>query len=286
MKKIIYLIVLIAPLCYGYSFKKLFKEVEKSFHQDHKTTSHKVNKGQIQIPNEPFTKAEAPQSVSYGESFGRCDVFFPKKRAPAIDSRLTSKSRSICSTKFAVLYSTDYKSPIYTIEKLSYLNFVSKKVERSNKFKEDYRLKDSEKSTLDDYKEVSFQFDRGHNVPSGDFVGGSEFENEETFYLSNMSAQDATLNRGIWAKSVEKAVRSYVQRSSGDIYVFTGGYYGKNPVRFGKSKVAIPNYFWKLVYDDYTKKSWVYWIENNSTDKLKVLSYQEFVDKTQLKLLD
>lgn len=287
MKKTILFIIVASSIAHSYSFKSLFKQFEnKITHSQPKNESKKVETADLFVPNEPFSPASVPTQLGYGESFRECNSLFPKNKPPAIDLNLAQKSRSLCFRKFAVLYSTDWKSPIYGVEKLSYLNFLSKKTDRSNKFHEELRLKESERSTLEDYKEISKVADRGHIVPSADFVGGSEIENEETFSLSNMAAQNSTLNRGLWAKRVEKAVRQYVERSSGNIYVFTGGFYGKNPKRFGRSKVAVPTFFWKLVYDSEKKKSWAYWVANRGDSDLEVISYEEFVNRTQLKLLD
>lgn len=58
--------------------------------------------------------------------------------------------------------------------------------------------------------------------------------------MANIVPQAAQNNRGVWAKSVEKATRHYVERSAGEIYVLTGPAY-KHPVRtLGPGKVWIP----------------------------------------------
>lgn len=221
-------------------------------------------------------------NFAYGSSFGDCDVLFPKGSPPKIDAKLVAESRSLCFNDFAVLYSVKYKSPIYTIEKLSYLRKFLKD-SRTNNFHEEMRLKSSERSTLNDYKKSGY--DRGHLVPAADCT--NMLCMSDSFSLSNMSAQTAQLNRKTWSRNVEMPTRKYVERASGDVYVFTGGYYGDNPKTIGASKVAVPEYMWKLVYDKQKNKSWVFWVKNDDEAKMTPpISYEEFVKRTGLKLLD
>lgn len=61
--------------------------------------------------------------------------------------------------------------------------------------------------------------DRGHQLPSADRTK-NEPENYTTFYYSNMTAQNSTLNQGIWAK-LEEQIRAWTNNCD-TMYVVTG----------------------------------------------------------------
>jgi endonuclease G, mitochondrial len=67
----------------------------------------------------------------------------------------------------------------------------------------------------------------------------------ETFYMSNMSPQRPSFNRGIW-KKLEGKVRLWAE-SNDSIFVVTGAILN-NPVEFiGYNNVAVPKEFYKTI---------------------------------------
>ncbi len=62
-------------------------------------------------------------------------------------------------------------------------------------------------------------YDRGHQIPSADRTYNAE-DNYTTFYFTNMTAQNSTLNQGIWA-DLEGQVRTWT-KSCDTMYVVTG----------------------------------------------------------------
>jgi endonuclease G len=221
----------------------------------------------------------------YAMDFGRCNDLFPNKRGPEVPSSLINTKgpvRALCFSEYAVLYSTDTKTPVYSIERLSYLR-INRKVKRRNHFHEEPQLRLSERSSPKDYKKSGF--DMGHNANARDM--GTEFSSEESFSMSNMSPEYPNLNRKTWNHNVEEATRKYVKRSAGDIYVFTGNYYEPGYQTIGRNRVGIPTAIWKLVWDSQTKKSWCFFIQNTNSPRMTApITYQEFVAKTGLHLLD
>ncbi|MRT91663.1 DNA/RNA non-specific endonuclease [Ancylomarina sp. 16SWW S1-10-2] len=116
-----------------------------------------------------------------------------------------------------------------------------KLVRRSNRFKSDpYVLTGS--ATLKDYK--SSGYDRGHLAPAAD-MGFSSIAMNESFYMSNMSPQAPSFNRGAW-KKLESLVRSYAKQY-GKIYVVTGPILTKGLPTIGNNHVAIPQYYYKII---------------------------------------
>lgn len=229
-----------------------------------------------------LTLALAFSSPAWSIDFGACNVMFPKKTPPKLEGLL--KVKPLCYDSFAVLYSYDSKNPVFVVEKLNYLRLGSKETRKDN-FHEEAMLDKKLRATLKDYEKSGY--DRGHMAPAADMPNSLAME--QSFSLANMVPQAPKLNRGIWAKNVEKTVRDYVKKKSqGDVYVFTGPYYSSsNPKTIGKSKVWVPDYVFKLVYDEGTGKSWVYFLENVDTVRMSApISYEELEKKTGLKLLN
>ena len=69
-----------------------------------------------------------------------------------------------------------------------------------------------------------------------------------SFYMSNMSPQDPSFNRGIW-KKLEEQIRSWAVGNK-EIYVVTGPVLTNGPYQtIGINKVAIPKHYYKVVLD-------------------------------------
>ena len=109
---------------------------------------------------------------------------------------------------------------------------------------------------------------RGHLAPDADFP--DEEGRDATYTFLNVAPQWQTFNNGDW-KSVEGAVRDYANKSKHIVEVFTGThgnlalksekggeaelYLAK---RGGKSYVAVPEHFWKILHDPEEKEAVVF----------------------------
>ncbi|MHC1780105.1 MAG: DNA/RNA non-specific endonuclease [Bacteroidales bacterium] len=95
-------------------------------------------------------------------------------------------------------------------------------------------------------------YDRGHQIPSADRTCSFE-ANSQTFYFTNMTPQQSSLNQFIWAK-LEGQVRTWMEGSD-TLYVVTGAILkttGKNEtVNYATDatggKIAVPNYYYKVL---------------------------------------
>jgi endonuclease G len=133
-------------------------------------------------------------------------------------------------------YSNDLKSPLYVVHYLtngggdfsrSKLRFMEGTNTASNK----------------DYAKSGY--DRGHLVSAEDFAFDPNKE-ALTFSYYNCFPQTPHLNRGSW-KVWETTIRNESKRWP--LKIYTGGIYGTNKI---KGKVAIPDYCWKVVYNQKT----------------------------------
>lgn len=222
---------------------------------------------------------------AYAIDFGACNLMFPKKTPPALKELSGTKVKPLCYDSFAILYSYDSKAPVFVIEKLNYLRLGSKAT-RKDKFHEEPKLDKNLRATLKDFEKSGY--DRGHMAPAADMPNDLAMEQSGT--LANIVAQAPSMNRGIWSKSVEKVVRDYVKKKSvGDVYVYTGPFFSSKPAKktIGTSKVWVPDYIFKVVYDEGNGKKWVYFIENDDKARMSApMDYDAFVKKTGLKLID
>ncbi|MFY7988023.1 MAG: DNA/RNA non-specific endonuclease [Flavobacterium sp.] len=88
-------------------------------------------------------------------------------------------------------------------------------------------------------------YDKGHLCPAGDRKKSIEDYNE-TFFTSNVSPQKHDFNSGIWNRLEEK-VRYWAIKYDG-LYVITGGVLSDDLKTIGKERVAVPNYFYKVLF--------------------------------------
>lgn len=98
---------------------------------------------------------------------------------------------------------------------------------------------------LEDYKGSGY--DRGHLAPAADMKMTAQ-SMADSFYMSNMSPQNPSLNRGIW-KELEGKVRMWAVENEA-VYVVTGPILTRDsyPV-IGPNKVAVPEYYFKAILD-------------------------------------
>jgi len=87
-------------------------------------------------------------------------------------------------------------------------------------------------------------YDKGHLCPAGDRKKSIDVYNE-TFFTSNISPQKHDFNSGVWNRLEEK-VRYWVAKNEG-LYVVTGGVLSDDLKTIGKEKVAVPNFFYKVL---------------------------------------
>lgn len=88
-------------------------------------------------------------------------------------------------------------------------------------------------------------YDRGHMCPSGDNKW-SKTAQEQCFLMSNICPQVHALNAGDWEELEEKC-RSWASEY-GDIYIVCGPIFSSNNLRkIGKTKIAVPDAFFKVV---------------------------------------
>lgn len=125
-------------------------------------------------------------------------------------------------------------------------------------------------ASLDDYKGSGY--DRGHLCPAADMTL-NKTSMSETFFMSNMTPQNPSFNRGIWSK-MEDQVRKWALEFDG-LDVATGPIFKDNLGSIGADKVTAPGYFYKVLYSEKKKIMLGIIIPNAASSK----SLDQFVAK-------
>lgn len=189
---------------------------------------------------------------SFAAGFSECSNLFVDK-AP-ISS--TIDADQLCYSRMAILYSRVNKAPLAVSERITNLNVTSTyRVTRGNNFRPDPQLPREVQPTAGDF--VHNIWDQGHQVPFED-VADSAQAADESFFYTNIVAQQEKHNRGIW-RALEMRVRK-LAAAKGEIFVVTGpAFVDKNALPSG---VRIPSHLWKVVYATATHEAFVIVIPN------------------------
>lgn len=86
-------------------------------------------------------------------------------------------------------------------------------------------------------------YSRGHMAPAAD-MRWSARAMDESFYLSNVCPQKPSLNAGVW-KRIEERCRALAEESV--VYICCGPIVKSGYKKIGKSKVAVPSGFFKVI---------------------------------------
>ena len=153
------------------------------------------------------------------------------------------KNPNIVSHKYYdFLYSEEHEQPYWVKYTSTKQHILEKKYKRKNNFREDPFVK-TQSATLKDY--VKSGYDRGHLCPAGDMCF-SESAMSESFFMSNMSPQFPSFNRGKW-KTLEEKVRNWAVKYDTAI-IYCGGVLSDISKTIGPNNVSVPKYYYKVVY--------------------------------------
>ena len=187
-----------------------------------------------------------------------------------VTSGLGQTNLYLCRDGYVVGYNYQTKQASWVAFKLTKAK-VAKKLKREDRFKEDTDVPFVYRSTLGDYKRSGY--DRGHlaSYASMDF---SKKSADESFLLSNMSPQKAGLNRQGWER-LETNERIWANMY-GSVYVYTGPIYKKQKINktIGDNKIAVPNYYFKIIYAPSKNQAIAFVMPNTRVDKKKIVNYR------------
>ncbi len=174
-------------------------------------------------------------------------------------------------------YSLSYNEEAEQAEWVYYeltLPMVSGPQSRTDDFRED-KMVSTGSAQLIDYKGSGY--DRGHLCPAGSMTHSLQAMSE-SFYLSNMSPQTPSFNRGRW-KQLEELVRSWVVSDS-LLYVISGPVLTGNMQVIGVNRVAVPLHYYKVIYSP-VKSQMIAFLMPNENIKDPVSNYTVTVDEIE-----
>jgi endonuclease G len=148
----------------------------------------------------------------------------------------------ICHTGYCLEYDHNYKLAKWVAYELTNTE-TQGTFARNDKFTPDPQITRNSAS-LEDYKKSGY--DRGHLAPAADMKWSAEAM-RESFYLSNMSPQDKSFNRGIW-KKLEEQTRNWAIENKA-VYITTGPILEKGLPTIGPNQIPIPKAFYKVILD-------------------------------------
>ena len=140
-------------------------------------------------------------------------------------------------------YSEEHEQAAWVSYALTKEDVQTKVTKRTNNFRFD-GLVLTGSAALSDYKGSGY--DRGHLAPAADMAWSNQAMSE-SFFLSNMSPQIPSFNRGIW-KKLEKYVRSWAVANE-RLEIITGPVLRDNLPTIGNNNVSVPSYFYKVILD-------------------------------------
>ena len=141
---------------------------------------------------------------------------------------------------FAFSYSEEHEQSEWVAYELSAADFSSRNFDRPF-FIQDPKVR-TQSADWRNYKKSGY--DKGHLCPAGDRKS-SYAAFQETFFTSNISPQKHSFNEGVWNR-LEQKTRYWAKKYNG-LYVITGGVLSENLKTIGRERVAVPNYFYKVL---------------------------------------
>ena len=165
-------------------------------------------------------------------------------------------------TYYCLSYSEKDEQSEWVAYKITSRN-IDGNVKRKNNFKADKKVT-TESAQLSDYKGSGF--DRGHLAPAGS-MKINKTSMSESFFMSNMSPQNPSFNRGIW-KRLEGKVRYWTEYND-SVFVVSGPILDNPLGTIGKNKVTIPRAYYKtlLGYKNGKAKGLAFIMPNEKSDQ-------------------
>jgi DNA/RNA endonuclease G (NUC1) len=186
------------------------------------------------------------------------NVSQPIKMMPSLPIRIYQPNPNLL-----IAFDTRTKNPSFVMEHLTSksIHTIDKANRKNKRFYEEQSLPPYLRSRAHHYRNSGY--DRGHLAPAADYP--SENEMQDTFCLTNVSPQYASLNRGMWLR-LEDLVRGVVKAVGKEesVWVVTGPLWLPGTVKknsfgveeFGyaydgighvPSLVAVPTHFFKVI---------------------------------------
>jgi endonuclease G len=178
--------------------------------------------------------------------------------------------QEICHTNYAVIHRCSVKAPVAVFERLT-MAAMTGPAKRKNDFRPDPAVTPNCSATLADYATVGRTHDRGHMAPAGNNTQNDAVMSE-SFFLSNMVAQNNNNNRGIW-KQLETWERTWATNPNADFYIVSGGIFDPGHPVTGNG-LGIPTRLYKIIIEKRSGNVQAYLMPNAALPVADLPKYQ------------
>jgi len=174
-------------------------------------------------------------------------------------------------------YSPQDRIPLWSLHELKREQVAGQR-ERTNDYRRDSRVAMPVEASA--YRLSGF--DRGHMVPAADMR--LDYESmSDTFFMTNMTPQRPEFNRGIWRVLENKIRKDFLATGqAGDVFVYTGIIEQENLPTLD-SKVVIPEFLYKIIYNQKFHTIRSYLISNHRYSSSELESFRVSVDEIESK---
>ncbi len=237
------------------------------------------------------TITNTSRKTNASTDFANCSESFYAKTAPiqieqtdkyadnqytdhqSIDNNSHQQTYPLCFHGFAVMYSAQSRTPIWSAEHLTKERITQASTrERENNFHAENRIPATSRATLADYHGSGY--DRGHLAPNGDMA--THNQQYDSFSLANIVPQSPYLNRHTW-KQIESSTR-YLTKRYQEVYTLTGVIFNTEattaPLKLD-NRVSVPSHIFKVVYIPATQQAGVYLAPNDESGQIDIISIEQ-----------
>ena len=178
--------------------------------------------------------------------------------------------QELCKTNYAVIHRCSVKAPVAVFEHLTVVA-MSGPAKRRDNFRPDPQVAPECQAQLADYATVGRTHDRGHMAPAGNNTQNDAIMSE-SFFLSNMVAQNNNNNRGIW-KQLETWERTWATNPNADFYIISGGIFDPGHPVVGNG-LGIPTRLYKIIIEKRSGNVQAYLMPNAALPVADLPRYQ------------
>ncbi len=146
---------------------------------------------------------------------------------------------------YTICYNYKAKGAVYVAYNLDGKLVNAINIKKRYKLYTEKNLPKKYRSNKSDYSNSSY--DRGHLASHGSFDYDKKII-QKINTMANIIPQSPKVNRHTWIKA-EKLER-LIASKLGEVSVINGIVYSSNPKRIGKNQIAVPDAFWKMIYNN------------------------------------
>ncbi len=224
MRKYVLLILLVIIVCSSCARKRVIRN--GAVH---------VTRDELRVLNQDPNNKENNEERSLPSS----------KEAPSLYelSKMTNQDKEIILSRrsYTLSYNPNTKLPNWVAWHLT-AEHTDGEIGRSNDYREDIDVP-TPRATIEDYKGSIWS--RGHMCPAGDNKWDRDAMSE-TFLLTNICPQHASLNSGLWNR-IEQDCRRWA-KEYGEVYIVCGPVFlNKEHETIGVNKIVVPEAFFKVI---------------------------------------